>query len=69
MFWLVGRKLVDSSDAADRDAGVKLLRRAAAATPEHPKLHVWAGTPPSIGFPHADAVARAKALLADLDKH
>lgn len=69
LFWLLGRSLCASTDASDKAQGLSWLRRAAGATPEQPKLHVFAGTPASIGFPHQDAVAKSKAMLAQIEGH
>jgi hypothetical protein len=63
---LLGKELATSADAADRDAGRKLLERALAAVPAKPHLHTWPGPIATYGFPPDKemAIDEARRLLA-----
>ncbi|HLQ36759.1 MAG TPA: alpha/beta hydrolase [Planctomycetota bacterium] len=66
-FFVLGKTLVASTDAADQAAGRSWLERAVAAAPKQPKLHSWPAKPFTVGYPQAESVQQARALLQQLD--
>jgi pimeloyl-ACP methyl ester carboxylesterase len=60
----IGRQLVVSSEPTVRAEGIAWLRRAIAAAPPKPSLWFWPGATVIYGFPHGEAVATARTLLA-----
>ncbi len=66
-WYLLGRRLCDSTEAEDRARGVIWLRRAIGAEPKQPRTWVWPGADTLFGWPHADAAQRARDLLARIE--
>jgi hypothetical protein len=67
VFATLGSVFAEAKDAEDRAAALVWLKRAIAATPQHPERHYWPGRPYTAGFPHKDAVEGARTLLARLE--
>ncbi len=63
IFARLGKVWAASEDATRKAQGVLWLKRAVAAVPEKPQLHVWQGPTTTYGFPQAEATDEARQLL------
>lgn len=62
----VARVLAGGDGADDRRLAREMLRRTIAAEPADARLHYWPSSSYVVGFRHAETVAEARSLLADL---
>lgn len=67
-YYEIGRRLLQSPDAVDVEAGRRWLQLAVDSAPAQPRLHYWPGRHPTFGYPQQAAVDAARALLSQAPK-